>query len=326
MSNYLIYNNANEGLTSTTYPDWSDSWVGLINNTDTIGISSMSAFYAGNSFGTPNGDGLTSTPFQFPLAPSTGNSKWAMFRWDYVDASTTGATQLISFANKIKAYVEAQGYSHLESNLLDASYNFELDSSISDFLTEIDISNISNLSVQEVSYNWGTVDTSANAATNDVDSENESSSTGGSGQLQGISHMTQSVYDDRVFAYGPKRNAIYEHDMRGGKGFYDAQESFWNQKAIADIVNTTDLDVCFTDDTIHTKNDGINEVQSSKYFSLTKFAENYTALDVYSSGQVVALITKMLIDIEHGTSVTTSLKNAITNMQQTSEHNLNIIN
>jgi hypothetical protein len=156
---------------------------------------------------------------------------------------------------------------------------------------------------------------------------NENSSTGGSGQLQGISHMTQSVYDDRVFAYGPIRNTVYEQAMHKANDRHRANASFWNQKAIADIVNTTDLEACFTDPSIHTINDGINEVQENSYFSLTQFAENLDVLDVYSTGQVIGLIVKMLIDIENGTQVSLALKHAIADMQTTSStNNLNIIN
>lgn len=155
-SNYIIFNNADEAITDSTYPDWSDSWVGLINQGDGMSIAEMTGFYAGNNFQTPNQYGSTVTPFQFPLTTTTGNSKWIMIRYDYSDASTTGASQITSIVNALETYVNTtQGASSL-----DAEYSSIISQSMSVFFSSVlNLSNVSTASFSSATYNWGAVDT-----------------------------------------------------------------------------------------------------------------------------------------------------------------------
>ena len=155
-SNYIIFNNADEGLTDSTYPNWDDSWVALTNQDDSIALSGITAFYAGDSWG-PDGDGNSMTPFQFPLAPDTGTSKWIMIRYDYVDASTTGTAHVTSIINALKTYVNVTQ----EASDLDDEYSAIIAQSMSVFFSSVlGISNVSNGTFASASYNWGTVDTS----------------------------------------------------------------------------------------------------------------------------------------------------------------------
>lgn len=154
-SNYIIFNNADEGLTSTTYPDWDSSWVGLTNQDSGIALSTITGFYAGDSWG-PDADGNSMTPFQFPLTSTTGTSKWIMIRYDYVDASTTGATHLTSVVNALKTYINTtQG-----ADSLDAEYSNIISGSMSTFFgTTLGLSNITNGTFASASYNWSLQDT-----------------------------------------------------------------------------------------------------------------------------------------------------------------------
>ena len=149
-SNYIIFNNANEGLTDSTYPDWDSSWVALTNQPDSLSVSNLTSYYAANSFG-------SMTAFQFPLAPATGTSDWIMVRYDYVDASTTGTAHVTGVINALKTHInDTQAAAHLE-----AEYSNIISGSMSTFFTTtLGLSNVSNGTFGKASYNWSTVDTS----------------------------------------------------------------------------------------------------------------------------------------------------------------------
>ena len=155
--NYILFNNADESITDTTYPSWEDTWVGLMNQGNSISISEMTGFYAGNNFSTPNQYGNTVTPFQFPLTATSGSSDWIMLSYDYVDASTTGVSHITSNVNALDTYVNTtQGSSHL-----DAEYSSITSQSLSVFFSStLGISNVSNAHFSLSSYNWAAVDTS----------------------------------------------------------------------------------------------------------------------------------------------------------------------
>lgn len=155
-SNYIIFNNADEAITDSTYPSWGDSWVALTNQDSGIALSGVTGFYAGNSWG-PDGDGNSMTPFQFPLTATTGTSKWIMIRYDYSDASTTGTAHVTSIINALKTYVNTTQ----SAASLDAEYSNIISQSMSVFFSSVlGISNVSNGTFASASYNWGTIDTS----------------------------------------------------------------------------------------------------------------------------------------------------------------------
>lgn len=156
-SNYIIFNNADESITDSTYTGWGDSWIGLTNQYDSMSISQMTAFYAGNSFSTPDQYNNTVTPFQFPLTATTGNSKWIMIRYDYSDASTTGTAHIISIVNALKTYVNTTQ----SAASLDAEYSNIISQSMSVFFSSVlGLSNVSSGTFSSATYNWGAVDTS----------------------------------------------------------------------------------------------------------------------------------------------------------------------
>ena len=149
--NYIIFNNADESLTDSNYPTWGDSWVGLTNQPTAI-LSGLTGIYAGNSF---VADGIT--PFQFPVTATTGNSKWIMITYDYVDASTTGSAHIISIVNALKTYVNTTQ----SAASLDAEYSNIISQSMSVFFSStLGISNVSSGTFSSATYNWGAVDTS----------------------------------------------------------------------------------------------------------------------------------------------------------------------
>ena len=156
-SNYLIFNNADESITDSTYPSWENSKVILTNQGDGMSISEMTGFYAGNNFSTPNQYGSTVTPFQFPLTATTGNSKWIMLRYDYVDATTTGVAHATSIVNALATYVNTTQ----SASSLDAEYSNIIAQSMSVFFSSVlGLSNVSTASFSSAVYNWNTIDTS----------------------------------------------------------------------------------------------------------------------------------------------------------------------
>lgn len=85
--NYLIFNKADK-------EDWKTSYVGRINEAD-LGISLISNAYVSDDWSS----GIT--PFDFPTEVTSGTANMWILKWDFVDHSSTGFTQMQNIYNWI---------------------------------------------------------------------------------------------------------------------------------------------------------------------------------------------------------------------------------
>ena len=83
--NYLIFNRADK-------EDWADSYVGRINEPN-LGISLISNAYVSDDWSS----GIT--PFDFPTEVSSGTANMWILKWDFVDHTSTGFTQMQNIYN-----------------------------------------------------------------------------------------------------------------------------------------------------------------------------------------------------------------------------------
>lgn len=167
-NNYIIYPYGDKS-------DWKDTAV-IVTNVNAVSGSEIVTAYQSDSW---SGSWGSFPTFSFVENSSYATSTWVILKYSYVDATTTGLSNAVGIHNGL---VTSYGSSTLSTSLSHGSYNT--------------LNGITNVEAIHVSANNSAVSGTTSGYTygytgSDVDNPNESSSSGGSGQSQGISWYAQ---------------------------------------------------------------------------------------------------------------------------------------